>query len=61
MYISGDHTEAGLTHAITDVLSDPADDYFVFLLSDANLADYGSAYNPNNPNNPDNPDNPYNP
>ena len=38
---TGDHTEAAAQHAIREVLLQPADDYFVFLLSDANLADYG--------------------
>lgn len=38
---SGDHTLAAAHHAILDVTSKPADDYFVFVLSDANLQSYG--------------------
>ena len=38
---SGDHTLAGAEVAIERVLEAEADDYFVFLLSDANLGQYG--------------------
>lgn len=38
---SGDHTLAGAEIAIERVVEKPADDYFVFLLSDANLGQYG--------------------
>ena len=38
---TGDHTLSAVEHAITEVLKAEADDYFVFLLSDANLAEYG--------------------
>ena len=38
---SGDHTLAAAHHAILDVTSKEADDYFVFVLSDANLQSYG--------------------
>ena len=38
---SGDHTLAAAHHATLDVLSQPADDYFVFVISDANLQSYG--------------------
>jgi hypothetical protein len=38
---SGDHTLAAAAHAISDVVKVEADDYLVFVLSDANLGAYG--------------------
>ena len=38
---SGDHTLAAAAHAIAEVVKAEADDYFVFVLSDANLGGYG--------------------
>jgi hypothetical protein len=38
---SGDHTLAAAAHAITEVRKAEGDDYFVFVLSDANLGGYG--------------------
>eukprot|EP00750_Incisomonas_marina_P002131 INCI12099.1.p1 GENE.INCI12099.1~~INCI12099.1.p1 ORF type:complete len:1134 (+),score=176.80 INCI12099.1:76-3402(+) len=38
---SGDNTLAAATRAVRDVRSSEADDYFVFLVSDANLEGYG--------------------
>ncbi len=38
---SGDHTMEALEVGIPEVLKDEGDDYFVFLLSDANLGRYG--------------------
>lgn len=38
---SGDHTLAAAEHAVKEVMKQDADDYYVFLLSDANLASYG--------------------
>ena len=38
---SGDHTLAAAHRAINDIVTQPADDYFVFVLSDANLRSYG--------------------
>jgi len=38
---SGDHTLAATHHAIQEVLAEQGDDYFVFVLSDANLGFYG--------------------
>jgi von Willebrand factor A domain-containing protein 8 len=43
---SGDHTLAATQHAIEEVVREEADDYFVVVLSDANLSSYGiSAHN----------------
>jgi hypothetical protein len=39
--MSGDSTLEATEAAIQDVLSEEADDHFVFLLSDANLRRYG--------------------
>ena len=39
--MSGDHTLAAACHAVQAVVQEEGDDYFVFLLSDANLAQYG--------------------
>jgi len=39
--MSGDNTLAGAIKAVEAVVKEPGDDYFVFLLSDANLAGYG--------------------
>ena len=39
--MSGDHTLAAACHAVEAVVQEEGDDYFVFLLSDANLAQYG--------------------
>lgn len=38
---SGDMTLAAAFHAMMEVVKEPADDYFVFLLSDANMDRYG--------------------
>jgi hypothetical protein len=38
---SGDNTLAAAAHAIREVAREEADDYFVFVLSDANLSQYG--------------------
>ena len=38
---SGDHTLAAAMSAVEQVAKEEADDYFVFLLSDANLSQYG--------------------
>ncbi|CAE8607078.1 unnamed protein product, partial [Polarella glacialis] len=38
---SGDHTLAATDMAIKDVLKSPADEYYVFVVSDADLARYG--------------------
>ena len=38
---SGDNTLSAAKHAVGEVLKEEADDYFVFLLSDANLNQYG--------------------
>jgi len=38
---SGDNTLAGSIRAVQQVVAEPGDDYFVFVLSDANLAGYG--------------------
>ena len=40
---SGDHTLAAATHAIQQVTKAEADEYFVFVLSDANLGGYGQS------------------
>lgn len=39
--MSGDHTLAASVAAVEDVTAEPGDDYYVFLVSDANLAMYG--------------------
>ena len=39
--ISGDHTLAAGIRAVSEVTASEADDYFVFLVSDANLEGYG--------------------
>jgi len=39
--MSGDNTLAGSIRAVQRVTEEPGDDYFVFVLSDANLAGYG--------------------
>lgn len=39
--MSGDHTLAAAISAVEDVTQEPGDDYYVFMLSDANLAMYG--------------------
>ena len=39
--MSGDHTLAAAMSAVEQVTKEDADDYFVFLLSDANLSQYG--------------------
>ncbi|KAM8820841.1 von Willebrand factor A domain-containing protein 8 [Eudromia elegans] len=39
--MSGDHTLEGTEHAVRDVVKDEADEYFVIVLSDANLERYG--------------------
>ena len=41
--MSGDHTLEAAELAVADVTAKEADDYFVFLLSDANLRRYGIA------------------
>jgi len=38
---SGDNTLSSTIYAIQDVVKEHADDYFVFVLSDANIAGYG--------------------
>lgn len=38
---SGDHTLAAAQHAISELVKQDADDYFCFILSDANLGAYG--------------------
>jgi hypothetical protein len=37
----GDHTLSAGEHALKEIVKEEGDDYFVFLLSDANLAAYG--------------------
>jgi hypothetical protein len=37
---SGDHTVDGMQRAVQDVTAEPGDSYFVFVVSDANLAQY---------------------
>lgn len=39
--MSGDHTLEGTEHAIKDITTEEADEYFVIILSDANLSRYG--------------------
>uniref|UniRef100_A0A8D1Z0S8 von Willebrand factor A domain-containing protein 8 n=1 Tax=Sus scrofa TaxID=9823 RepID=A0A8D1Z0S8_PIG len=39
--MSGDHTLEGTEHAIKDIVKEEADEYFVIVLSDANLSRYG--------------------
>nr|XP_009670755.1 PREDICTED: von Willebrand factor A domain-containing protein 8 isoform X1 [Struthio camelus australis] len=39
--MSGDHTLEGTEHAIQDIAKEDADEYFVIVLSDANLERYG--------------------
>ncbi|XP_038166653.1 von Willebrand factor A domain-containing protein 8 isoform X2 [Arvicola amphibius] len=39
--MSGDHTLEGTEHAIKDITKEEADEYFVIILSDANLSRYG--------------------
>ncbi|XP_036613372.1 von Willebrand factor A domain-containing protein 8 [Trichosurus vulpecula] len=39
--MSGDHTLEGTEHAITEIAKEDADEYFVIVLSDANLERYG--------------------
>ncbi|KAL7983994.1 hypothetical protein Chor_004534 [Crotalus horridus] len=39
--MSGDHTLEGTEHAIREIAKDDADEYFVIVLSDANLERYG--------------------
>ncbi|XP_039733141.1 von Willebrand factor A domain-containing protein 8 isoform X2 [Pteropus medius] len=39
--MSGDHTLDGTQHAIQDIVKEEADEYFVIVLSDANLSRYG--------------------
>ncbi|KAM6448203.1 von Willebrand factor A domain-containing protein 8 isoform 3-T3 [Liasis olivaceus] len=39
--MSGDHTLEGTEHAIQEIAKDDADEYFVIVLSDANLERYG--------------------
>ncbi|XP_061485897.1 von Willebrand factor A domain-containing protein 8 isoform X2 [Rhineura floridana] len=39
--MSGDHTLEGTEHAIRDIAKEEADEYFVIVLSDANLERYG--------------------
>uniref|UniRef100_A0A8D1LLE7 von Willebrand factor A domain-containing protein 8 n=1 Tax=Sus scrofa TaxID=9823 RepID=A0A8D1LLE7_PIG len=39
--MSGDHTLEGTKHAIKDIVKEEADEYFVIVLSDANLSRYG--------------------
>lgn len=39
--MSGDHTLEGTEHAIKDITKEEADEYFVVILSDANLSRYG--------------------
>ncbi|KAM6179532.1 von Willebrand factor A domain-containing protein 8 [Erethizon dorsatum] len=39
--MSGDHTLEGTKHAIKEVVKEEADEYFVIVLSDANLSRYG--------------------
>ncbi|XP_025954961.2 von Willebrand factor A domain-containing protein 8 isoform X3 [Dromaius novaehollandiae] len=39
--MSGDHTLEGTEHAIRDIAKEDADEYFVIVLSDANLERYG--------------------
>ncbi|XP_027961592.1 von Willebrand factor A domain-containing protein 8 isoform X3 [Eumetopias jubatus] len=39
--MSGDHTLEGTQHAIKEIVKEEADEYFVIVLSDANLSRYG--------------------
>ncbi|XP_034521130.1 von Willebrand factor A domain-containing protein 8 isoform X3 [Ailuropoda melanoleuca] len=39
--MSGDHTLEGTEHAIKEIVKEEADEYFVIVLSDANLSRYG--------------------
>nr|XP_027784510.1 von Willebrand factor A domain-containing protein 8 [Marmota flaviventris] len=39
--MSGDHTLMGTEHAIKEIVKEEADEYFVIVLSDANLSRYG--------------------
>ncbi|XP_058132611.1 von Willebrand factor A domain-containing protein 8 [Dasypus novemcinctus] len=39
--MSGDHTLQGTEHAIKEIVKEEADEYFVIVLSDANLSRYG--------------------
>lgn len=39
--MSGDHTLEGTKHAIKEIVKEEADEYFVIVLSDANLSRYG--------------------
>lgn len=39
--MSGDHTLEGTEHAIREIAKEEADEYFVIVLSDANLERYG--------------------
>ncbi|MBZ3884085.1 von Willebrand factor A domain-containing protein 8 [Sciurus carolinensis] len=39
--MSGDHTLRGTEHAIKEIVKEEADEYFVIVLSDANLSRYG--------------------
>ncbi|XP_053521402.1 von Willebrand factor A domain-containing protein 8 isoform X1 [Artibeus jamaicensis] len=39
--MSGDHTLEGTEHAIREIVKEEADEYFVIVLSDANLSRYG--------------------
>lgn len=39
--MSGDHTLEGTEHAIKEIVKEEADEYFVIILSDANLSRYG--------------------
>lgn len=39
--MSGDHTLEGTKHAIQEIVKEEADEYFVIVLSDANLSRYG--------------------